>query len=44
MSCPCEREALASPCFSDLNENAQACLCVEFALMVGAVAPGPLPS
>lgn len=48
-TCPCLREGLDSPCFSDLDERGEACLCVEDALMLeasggGLFLVGPLPS
>lgn len=47
-TCPCIREGLDSRCFSDLHERGEACLCVEEALIIDAMAlgatPGPLPS
>lgn len=47
-TCPCLVDGLDSPCFSDLNERGEACLCVETALLVEAAeagdSPSPLPS
>lgn len=47
-TCVCEVDTLASPCFSDLHDRGEACLCIEAGLMAEAEAdggyPAPLPS